>query len=69
MADKPDEGAATSRVPIDPQAVINATSAENDWRKNRMLLLENELVRLRSRIRELEAAAEQKSVAKSKESK
>lgn len=56
MAAKPRTPAASDRVPIDPVAALNAIGAENEWRKNRMLLLENELVSLRRRVAEAESA-------------
>lgn len=51
-------------VPIDPVAALNAVMAENEWRRNRMLLLEQEIVTLRRRLRELEAAKPAEASAK-----
>ena len=43
-------------VAIAPEAALRAVSAENEWRRNRILVLENEVLRLEREIEALKAA-------------
>lgn len=56
-------------VAIAPEAALRAVSAENEYRRNRILVLENEVVRLEREIAELKAAAAKRVEAKPEEKK
>lgn len=44
-------------VAIAPEAALRAVSAENEWRRNRILVLENEVFRMEREVEALRAAS------------
>ena len=56
-------------VAIAPEAALRAVSHENEYRRNRILVLENEVLRLEREIEALKAAGEAKPEGGKKEAK